>query len=991
MNGNERAIFNADEFFTALANRCEKITEEKFCLIAIDIGHFRLFNRLYGRAEGNKLIDEMKPLVADAADSVDGIAGHMGSDDFTVFMPDDDEAIKSIRTKIESLFTRLGSVASFSVLFGIYEINDTSMAPEVMYDYAATALDEAAKLGNDNTYRYTVEMEKAQEREVKLLNEIQLAMQNDEFTFFVQPQCNISNHKLVGGEALARWVKKDGTIVSPGVFIPILEKHNMIDVLDRCVWDKVFSWIRSWLDAGYEAVPVSINVSRKDIIALDVPNYINSLIEKYNLSEKYVKIEITESAYTREDAKTTYTINTLRDKGFMVMMDDFGCGYSSLNMLKSIPVDVLKLDMRFLDMEDDSADKGINILESVVNMARLLRLPIIVEGVETPVQEQYVKELGCRYTQGFLYFKPLPIDKFEQLLLDNRQLDHSGLHYKQAEPIHIREFIDSSFISDVMLNQIMGPVAFYEMYDNQISITRVNEQYLKLLGSENRQDNYGKRFWNNVRDDERALLYLIFDNAANGRTSSGAHGTVHLLKTTGETVTVSLRVFFLREKNGHRQFYASLTDVSEYCKEASPHTLGMTEERICELEENENSWLGADVKRAYDTLPIGVVIMRITPETGDTPFDFNIVYFNPSLGSLFCGTAEQIKKLSLDAFNSTGEDKKMFDALYRAAFLGEQSVLELYSKISNRYLQFTLFNYSKGYAAAFVQDFTARHVTSTALHSISHSFREVYFLQLQDNYYRMLYPNENIVTERGNYSDAINRHFGTGKILPKNGDVTSVRDFLLPENLYNMLLDTDRVEMPYQRTYHGRVEWCLTSVTISERDKEGKPKNAIMVIQSIDTLMKRDETERARLLTDALSSMSDAFFIYSAADDEKLIFVSRATVLLFGCETEEEFREYVHDSFKGMVHPEDYKRISAEIIDHIGESARNMDYIIYRITRKDGSVRWIDDIGHLEYGKTGKDDIFYVFLSDVTDTISSADKNRLLSRNRYFIDPPSGK
>ena len=142
------------------------------------------------------------------------------------------------------------------------------------------------------------------------------------------------------------------------------------------------------------------------------------------------------------------------------MMDDFGCGYSSLNMLENIPVDVLKLDMRFLRFEEAERKKSTHILEAIVNMASMLHLPIVVEGVEDESQEKFVQGLGYRYTQGFYYYKPLPIPKFEELLSDHRRIDTQGIVYKQVEPMHIREFIDSNFVSDSMLNNVLGPVVF---------------------------------------------------------------------------------------------------------------------------------------------------------------------------------------------------------------------------------------------------------------------------------------------------------------------------------------------------------------------------------------------------------------------------------------------------------------------------------------------------------------------------------------------------
>lgn len=156
------------------------------------------------------------------------------------------------------------------------------------------------------------------------------------------------------------------------------------------------------------------------------------------------------------------------------MMDDFGCGYSSLNMLKNIPVDVLKLDMRFLQFKEEERQKSANILEAIINMAGLLHLPIVVEGVENESQEKFVQKLGCRYIQGFYYYKPLPIKKFEELLRDKRQIDAQGLVYKQVEPMHIREFIDTNFVSDSMLNNVLGPVVFFEVFDGNIKVIRVN-------------------------------------------------------------------------------------------------------------------------------------------------------------------------------------------------------------------------------------------------------------------------------------------------------------------------------------------------------------------------------------------------------------------------------------------------------------------------------------------------------------------------------------
>ena len=446
-------------------------------------------------------------------------------------------------------------------MFGVYTIKDTSVLPELMYDHAMLALSHAEEDYKWHICRYTMEMESCLEEEVYLLAAIEEGLEKGEFTFFAQPQCNIATGQIVGAEALVRWQKPDGEVLLPGGFIPVLEKNKMIDRLDRYVWEKVCQWLKGWIDQGYSPVPISINVSRIDIYAMDVPKYIFSLLEKYQIPEHLIKIEITESAYTENNNRISHAVNTFRNRGLVVMMDDFGCGYSSLNMLKNIPVDVLKLDMRFLQFKEEERQKSANILESIVNMAGLLHLPIVVEGVENESQEKFVQKLGCRYIQGFYYYKPLPIKKFEELLRDKRQIDTQGLVYKQVEPMHIREFIDTNFVSDSMLNNVLGPVVFFEVLGGDIKITRVNEQYFRMLGEQHFEEDIQKEFLKRIPEEERCVFHRMIEKAFENPVL-GADGMIHLLCEGEQKMSVYTKVFYLREREGYRQYYCSLLDIS---------------------------------------------------------------------------------------------------------------------------------------------------------------------------------------------------------------------------------------------------------------------------------------------------------------------------------------------------------------------------------------------------------------------------------------------
>lgn len=562
MNSNNLSDYYYNHsFMERLRKRLPEILPNTYCIVAIDIEHFRLFNKLYGRSSGDEVIRYIYTCLKQSALEYDGIDAYLGGDNFVAFLPDDDEVLNNIRQKIIKKFSEWNNTSAFFPLFSVYTIKDTSVLPELMYDHAMLALSHAEEDYKWHICRYTIEMESSLEKEVYLLAAIEEGLEKGEFTFFAQPQCNIATGQIVGAEALVRWQKPDGEVLLPGGFIPVLEKNKMIDQLDRYVWEKVCQWLKGWIDQGYSPVPISINVSRIDIYAMDVPKYIFSLLEKYQIPEHLIKIEITESAYTENNNRISHAVNTFRNRGLVVMMDDFGCGYSSLNMLKNIPVDVLKLDMRFLQFKEEERQKSANILESIVNMAGLLHLPIVVEGVENESQEKFVQKLGCRYIQGFYYYKPLPIKKFEELLRDKRQIDTQGLVYKQVEPMHIREFIDTNFVSDSMLNNVLGPVVFFEVLGGDIKITRVNEQYFRMLGEQHFEEDIQKEFLKRIPEEERCVFHRMIEKAFENPVL-GADGMIHLLCEGEQKMSVYTKVFYLREREGYRQYYCSLLDIS---------------------------------------------------------------------------------------------------------------------------------------------------------------------------------------------------------------------------------------------------------------------------------------------------------------------------------------------------------------------------------------------------------------------------------------------
>lgn len=966
-------------FGHAYFNEVDKFLEEKkpkdYCMMAMDIEHFRLYNQLQGREEGDHLLVIIANMLREFQKKQGGVVGYLGGDNFAILTKYDAEVLKELRQELREEIRRKNKTTGYPPAFGIYVINDSTESAASMYNRATVALSYVIGNYTSRCCEYYPDMDGKMEEEIRLLSEIQEGIENDEFTFFIQPQYDITKSKIVGGESLVRWIHGEKGMISPGIFIPVLEKNGFIADLDQVVWEKVCKWLKECIGKGYKPVPISVNVSRIDIFSIDVPSYLQSIVEKYDIPIDLLKIEITESAYAEDGEAIIETVNRLRDYGFIVMMDDFGSGYSSLNMLKSVPVDVLKMDMRFLEINENEEEKGIGILESVINMARQMRIPIVVEGVETQVQENLLRKMGCCYTQGFFYYKPMALSAFEELLEDDNNLDHTGFWYRQAESIHVREFLDTNLFNDNVINNILGAAVFYDLHENNIEITRVNDQYFKLAGMERQEEeDYRTRFWNSVRDDDRQLLYSIFAQAYEN-PSTGASGFINFLRRDGVTLWVNIRVFFLREKEGHKLFYASLTDMTDVKADTVvPQTMKYDLDDLTEAQHRH-------MEKYYGNLPCAFGVGQPLLNEDGQPVDYVINYANKELSRMSGGNMERLKFLVLKLFQDKKEE--FLDASYRAAYKDETVNLHVYSNISNRYFDICIYPYQYGYACCMMQDVTHSHIYESISSNIMKSFREVYFLQMQDNYCRMIYPSENDLVNRGNYEEVVSRHFELGIIRPY--DENNVREFLSLENLRKELKNKDSVEYKYKRSVEpAGEEWCLVTVAVSER-KDGVPKTATITIRSIEGLMREREDTKRQNMAQVLATMSDGFFVYNAAHSEKIVFANPPVIRMFGCKDIFDFREHVQESFKGLVYEEDLNRVEWEIAQQQKSSDRNLDFIRYRIKRKDGELRWLEDVGYLETSSNDEvPEMFYVFVWDITDTLTEVQKNKLIRESEHF-------
>ena len=536
-------------------------TKGNLCLFLLDIENFKFFDELYGREKGDELLIRIAKKTDEFTASCDGIGGYFGNDDFVVVCPFDTDAIHQYYRDVRAIIASFGMSAGFAPAIGIAQISDDIQAVDA-YDRASIA---CAKAKEDLGFRvllFSSDMQHSEEANYRVLSEFMKAMQDGEITFYLQPQVRIATKSIVGAEALARWIKPDGTVVSPGVFVPALEKFGFISDLDQYLWDKVCDWLKGWIDSGHKAVPVSINVSRADIYGINVCDYLVKLTNKYGLPHKYIKVEVTESFYVDNPELVNSVAKDLQKNGFLVMMDDFGAGSSSLSMLSNIPVDVIKLDASFLHLDDKGIGKGMHILESVINLTKSMGTPIVVEGIETQEQSDYLEGLGCRYAQGYHFYRPMPVADFERILLDKKKIDSRGFILKANEQFRLREFLDENVYSDSMLNNIIGSVAIYLLRDGcHVDIIRYNEQFYESVGVPDFDQRLISIESIMPENDGQILINTLKEAMKNPLL--GAESYMRFDQSDGRCAFYRIHFYYIGHQNDGERFYGSATNVTD--------------------------------------------------------------------------------------------------------------------------------------------------------------------------------------------------------------------------------------------------------------------------------------------------------------------------------------------------------------------------------------------------------------------------------------------
>lgn len=400
--------------FLQLANEMlQRNPNAQYALIQFDVAKFKAINEMYGEVIGDEMLNHFIEVLKIICGK-DQIFVRLTADVFMVMLSYEtkQDILDFIETVNHNLLGYKG--ITYRLVFGVAFIEDVNERIRKFGDRAALARQSI----KGNALQYVAFYEENMKDSVLtgkyIEDHMEQALKNREFVMYLQPKYSMQSGKMVGAEALARWIQPERGIVSPADFIPVFEKNGFVTKLDTYIWEEACKTIRGWMDAGLKPLPVSVNVSRLHLKEGQFIDVLNHLVEQYQIPKRYLEVELTE---TVESNQITEGITLLKKNGYTLLMDDFGSGYSSLNTLKDTQFDVIKIDRGFLQ-DFIGSERGQKIVEHTIQMTKSIGLDLVAEGVETKEQAKFLMDCGCDTAQGFYYARPMTVEKFNQLMTE---------------------------------------------------------------------------------------------------------------------------------------------------------------------------------------------------------------------------------------------------------------------------------------------------------------------------------------------------------------------------------------------------------------------------------------------------------------------------------------------------------------------------------------------------------------------------------------------
>ncbi len=636
-------LYNRNTYYERARRRLDKFPDNKYVIVCLDIEKFKFINDRFGFAEGDRLLSYIGGKVHERAERYNLVAGRLSADIFAFLDFEENVNTDTIGDEIQSWVSDYPLNTEIRIAVGVYRVEAIGLPVRLMCDRANLAVDTVKNNYIRNIAVYNKDVHDYMLAQNELLNDSDRAFAEREFKVYLQPKFDMRTNKIIGAESLVRWAHPKCGLVYPKDFIPLFEQNMLITKLDEYVWEETCRLLRRWIDNGYPVVPVSVNVSRIDIFELNVEDILLRLAEEYGLEKRLLEIEITESAFTNDENKMIDLVDSLRKNGFRVLMDDFGSGYSSLNMLKDINVDVLKIDTRFLEPGKDGNERGREILESVIRMAKWLGLETVAEGVETDVQRKFLLSHGCYFAQGFYFSRPVCEEEFEELIKKTGGVDTEAQIVDEEGNITIDELFHSDFMTDHLLNNILGGFALYAFdADNKIRLIKANDFYYDIT------KNYGvthENILNTINVDDREAVIAAFHEArpAGIKGSTVQFRSIHNEKTHW----ITARLFYLADKKNYSLYYASISDSTEQMtlmnefnlyRQCYKTALDMIEAVVVEYSFSDRS---VEIKTTGDGYLLGYKINNVPKSL----FDKDVIYERDiRTFKCFCSRVRRMRK-----------------------------------------------------------------------------------------------------------------------------------------------------------------------------------------------------------------------------------------------------------------------------------------------------------------------------------------------------------
>ena len=598
---------------STLAAFCHKVTETvkdrpagSYVIVRWDIDRFKIYKDIYGAHGGDELIRYIGQRYLERPE---WYSCHAGTDHFIHLVPialfNPEETCQTIREWLNQSKNKY----TFVPRIGVYVVDDPELDANIMCDRAQLALLTLKGNYQKNVAYYDHSIRKKLREEQELIGDMDVALAEGQFHVYLQPQYNHSDGSIVGAEALVRWFHPTKGLIPPGAFIPVFERNGFINKLDTYMWEQVCSLLRQWIDQGRDVVPISVNISRVDIADSGLLVTLNNIVEKYRIPQNLLRLEITESAYMDNPEQLITMVNRLRECGFLVEMDDFGSGYSSLNMLKNVPVDVLKLDMKFLSSIDE---RGGNILNSVVRMAHWLDLPVIAEGVETLAQADYLHSVGCQVMQGYFYARPMPVAQFEELV-EHTAITTPERSLPDTAVEGSLDFIDPTTQAALLFSSFVGGAAIMEYNGVELESLRINERYLEELQTTNdAYHTHRKGLIKHIHPDHRQLLIDAMKLAERTEKQQQCEFMVRAVPPNEGYVWLHVHIRFLARNMGHLIYYFDITNTTSQQRLMSNYLR-----------------LNNEMNAIINNVPGGILHLEIVDE------DARIAYCNEGAAELF--------------------------------------------------------------------------------------------------------------------------------------------------------------------------------------------------------------------------------------------------------------------------------------------------------------------------------------------------------------------